>query len=359
MRAVDVFSGAGGMSVGAFAAGIKPTIAIESDPYAAATYSRNHPNSTVLCDDIRSIDFLPFRSNEETLLFGGPPCQGFSTSNQRTRNSDNQNNWLFKEFLRAAEQLEPDWVVFENVKGIAETENAKFLNFVIQGLENLGYSTKSSVLNAADFGVPQSRSRQFVVAAHNLCGFNFPQPRATLATTVRDAISDLPKLDNGASTDVCKYLSKAKSKYARAVRAGKRTVSGNLVTRNAMHVVERYDYIPEGGNWENIPSYLMANYKDASRCHSGIYRRLEWDSPSVTIGNYRKNMLIHPEGNRGLSVREAARLQSFPDHFVFCGSIGFQQQQVGNAVPPLLAKALFEEILAVSSSSRQTMIAAE
>ena len=110
-------------------------------------------------------------------------------------------------------------------------------------------------------------------------------------------------------------------------------------------ILERYKYIPQGGNWENIPNRLMKNYADKSRCHTGIYRRLKEDEPSVVIGNYRKNMLIHPTEDRGLSVREAARLQSFPDWFKFKGTIGSQQQQVGNAVPPLLAKAVFTSLM--------------
>jgi DNA (cytosine-5)-methyltransferase 1 len=133
----------------------------------------------------------------------------------------------------------------------------------------------------------------------------------------------------------------------RAFMNGTGDVQGNLVTRSADVIIERYRHIGNGGNWEDIPSELMTNYQDASRCHTGIYHRLEWDTPSKVIGNFRKNMLIHPQQHRGLSVREAARLQSFPDHYEFLNSIGFQQQQVADAVPPLLAEAVAESILQV------------
>ena len=142
-----------------------------------------------------------------------------------------------------------------------------------------------------------------------------------------------------------KYRTAPKSDYAKSLRGNLTECSNHLVTRNNANILKRYQHIPEGGNWENIPVRLMKNYANRTRCHEWIYRRLSIDEPSVVIGNYRKNMLIHPTQNRGLSVREAARLQSFPDTFAFQGSIGLQQQQVGNAVPPLLAKAVFNAIL--------------
>jgi DNA (cytosine-5)-methyltransferase 1 len=359
VRGIDIFSGSGGMSIGAAWAGVQTVLAVESDPNAAKTYSFNHPEAKIICADIRTVDFTQYKSTEESVLFGGTPCQGFSTSNQRTRNSKNKNNWLFKEFLRAAKELQTDWVVFENVKGIAETENAKFLEYVIAGLKKQGYSVKSAVLNARDFGVPQTRSRQFVVAARHTKDFKFPNPSTKKPITVRDAISDLPKLKNGASIDHLKYRATPLSSYAKQMRKRRKLVTGNLVTENSVNVLVRYKHIPEGGNWESIPDHLMGNYKDTSRCHTGIYKRLAWDQPSITIGNFRKNMLVHPRENRGLSVREAARLQSFPDNFRFFGSIGFQQQQVGNAVPPLLAKVVFQNVVAASVGSRNNSVGTE
>jgi len=142
------------MSVGALAGGVDVRIAIESDPHAAATYRANHPDVYLVEDDIRNVtDFSRFRFDEEVVVFGGPPCQGFSTSNQRNRSAKNPNNWLFREFLRVASKVEPEWIVFENVKGILETENALFLKHVKNGLKALGYTLSIGVLNALDFGV--------------------------------------------------------------------------------------------------------------------------------------------------------------------------------------------------------------
>ncbi len=327
--------------------GIHVNIAVEVDPHAAATYVHNHSGVRMLNKDIREIKVAELTGNKTrpSVLFGGPPCQGFSTSNQRTRSSSNPVNWLFLEYLRFVRGLQPDFVVFENVKGILETDGASFIDRVLSDLSDLGYTLSYNVLNSKDFGVPQNRSRLFVIGSLHGISVKMPDPTASSLVTVNEALSDLPDLENGASQSILPYKSGPKSKYARNIRGGLKKSANHLVTRNAPHIIDRYQHIPQGGNWVDIPEHMMGNYADRSRCHTGIYRRLKETEPSVVIGNFRKNMLVHPRQHRGLSVREAARLQSFPDSFEFKGSIGFQQQQVGNAVPPLLAKAVFEQIM--------------
>jgi DNA (cytosine-5)-methyltransferase 1 len=345
---IDLFSGAGGMSIGAAQAGIDVKVAVEIDKYAAITYQANHPQTKLLNEDIRKVKingYCKSDKNDVKILFGGPPCAGFSTSNQKTRNKGNDNNWLFKEYLRLTKEQNPDWVIVENVKGIVETESGFFFEKINDALHKLGYTTNHAILNAADYGVPQVRNRVFVVGSLHGIKYEFPKPTTKKYLTVADAISDLPKLESGATHHELEYKFAAKNKYQSLSRRKSVKSINNLVTGNNELVLTRYKHIPQGGNWENIPPRLMKNYKDFTRCHTGIYHRLKANEPSVIIGNYRKNMLIHPTEDRGLSVREAARIQSFPDTFHFHGSIGFQQQQVGNSVPPLLAQAIFSKII--------------
>ena len=244
--------------------------------------------------------------------------------------------------------LRPEWVVFENVRGIVNTAGGTFLRQVVERLAKLGYEHSHGLLNAVDFGVPQDRARFFLIGSRS--GLKLPLPGRTRrkTVTVRDAIGDLPRLRNGAFVSRMPYAKNPQTAYARRMRNRQETSPNHLVSYNARSVLTRYKYIPQGGNWEDIPARLMRNYADRSRCHTGIYHRLRRDKPSVVIGNYRKNMLIHPTQDRGLSVREAARIQSFPDWYEFHGSIGFQQQQVGNAVPPMLAEAVFASLIGAS-----------
>jgi DNA (cytosine-5)-methyltransferase 1 len=347
---IDLFAGAGGMSIGAMRAGVDIKVAVEIDKYAGLTYKLNHPNTFLFNDDIRKfkIDSLRISKKIIKILFGGPPCQGFSTSNQKTRSKENEKNWLFKEYLRLTREQRPDWVIVENVKGIIETEQGFFFETITKELNKIGYTTNYAVLNSADYGVPQIRNRIFIVGCLHGIRFEFPHPTTKKFISVADALFDLPTLENGANYHELNYHTSAKNDYQKKLRNKSLKAVNNLVTLNNSLVIERYKHIPQGGNWENIPHKLMKNYKDYTRCHTGIYHRLRADKPSVVIGNYRKNMLIHPTEDRGLSVREAARIQSFPDKFHFYGSIGFQQQQVGNSVPPKLAEALFNQLIKMS-----------
>lgn len=343
---VDIFAGAGGMSLGAEMAGIKVICAVERDRYAAETYQENHVDTQMLNEDIYNIAELSGVGHKQIdILFGGAPCQGFSISNRRTNNSKNPTNWLYKEFVRMLKLYNPKWFVFENVTGLLELESGCFFQNMLLDFEKEGYTCSYSILNAQDFGIPQRRSRLFILGSN--CGKkveleglnNYP------IISVMEAIGDLPILENGADIDILPYYKLPESDYAKMMREDMVECSGNLVSKNSKMVLERYKYIKQGQNWSAIPEELMKNYKDSSQCHTGIYYRLLENQPSVVIGNYRKSMLIHPKQDRGLSVREAARLQSFPDKYIFKGSIGYQQQQIGNAVPPLLAKYVFEKIM--------------
>jgi DNA (cytosine-5)-methyltransferase 1 len=343
---IDLFSGAGGLSLGAEFAGLKVPLAIEIDPSAASTYKRNH-RAKVICDDIHNVLSNDISSKIGTpfVVFGGCPCQGFSTSNTHSRNIDNPNVVLFKEFVRVVHDLQPEWFVFENVEGITSFDKGNMLNIIISSFEDIGYTTNHDVLYASDYGVPQRRNRFFLVGNKNGIKFQFPRKHNDIIT-VKDAIEDLPVLVNGQKEDSMPYIKNEDlSDYAQLMRRKSGESKQNYVSKNEDYVLERYHYINPGENWQAIPEELMRNYKNSNNCHSGIYKRLDPNKPSVVISNYRKNMLIHPWQDRGLSVREAARLQSFPDDFMFEGSLMHIQQQIGNAVPPLLAKSVFKKIL--------------
>lgn len=354
--AIDLFAGAGGLSQGFNNAGFKLVQAIEMDADASATYAANHSDVDVICDDIQTLDPIEclkrvnLAAGEVSIVIGGPPCQGFSESNRRTRTLNNPKNHLYRDFLRFVEYIKPQWVALENVAGLRTMARGVILDRILARLVNAGYRAEWRLLNSANHGVPQVRRRLFVIA--NRVGVPIPsEPDLVTAPlrepiTVREAIGDLPELSNGASIDLLKYPNGPRSYYQRRMRQGAgRYVSGNLVTRNAAHIRQRYRYIPEGGNWKDIPPFLLGNYTDRTRCHTGIYHRLYWDRPAKVIGNFRKNMLVHPNQDRGLSIREAARLQGFPDTYRFVGTIGPRQQQVADAVPPVLAEAVARAIL--------------
>lgn len=353
---IEIFSGAGGLSLGAEMAGINIKYAIEMNPSAAKTFKRNHKKAHVYCEDIRQIDpSLEFKKDEIFIVMGGPPCQGFSLSNTKTRNLENPNNFLFKEFVRFVKVINPAWFIFENVPGFKNFNNGKMEKLVEYCFHELKYNVQPAILCASEFGVPQARHRFFIVGNRLKIDFKFPEA-FNYTISVEEAIGDLPVLSNGDMSEELPYrLDKSHaSMYAKLMRKNSKSAKQNYVSRNNDLVIERYKCIKQGENWKAIPENLMRNYTDKRRCHSGIYKRLKANEPSVVISNYRKSMLIHPFEDRGISVREAARLQSFPDNFIFEGPISHIQQQIGNAVPPLLSKAIVSKILSYSQPNEYT-----
>ena len=215
-----------------------------------------------------------------------------------------------------------------------------------------GYNVEYNILDSSDFNVPQTRKRVILIGHKKVdAKYLLPKKAKTNVITVKDAISDLPEIESGANEPILQYPERKNiSNYAQCLRKSSelniesRMVLNHITTKNSPLVLNRYKHIPQGGNWRNIPDRLMKNYCNKNRCHSSVYLRLREDMPSVTLSNIRKNMFIHPTQDRGLSVREAARLQSFPDWYEFTGSINSQQQQVADAVPPNLARAIARQI---------------
>jgi DNA-cytosine methyltransferase len=313
------------------------------------------------------------------ILIGGPPCQGFSNANRNSWCGDNPHNELVDVFLQYVSRLKPRVFLMENVQGILWTPRStngragpSVLAAVARKMERAGYLVFPKLLDAVWFGVPQFRSRFFLLGIHSDLGYRredfgewgpFPIPSHGPGTdlpytTVKDAIADLPRIGNGWSAEETPYNEPSRKElfqkaYLAFVRQGspKNHISDHVTSRHAHYVLERYRQIPAGGNWEDI-SESLTNYAAVERTHSNIYRRLVWDHPSITIGHYRKSMLVHPRQNRGLSLREASRLQSFPDWFRFAGStdagpggLMHKQQQLANAVCPLVTKAIAQFLL--------------
>ncbi len=357
--AIDLFSGAGGLSEGFIMAGFHVAASVERNKFAAETQRYNHARwkqyqTRVVNDDLRNTVEVIAKLRAEGItavdaVIGGPPCQGFSRSNMRTRNRDNPDNELFRQFVSVVDAYKPRVIVLENVADLATFEDGEVAYEIISAFRRVGYAVDKKMLNAVNFRVPQKRKRVFFIGTRNNIPIEFPNSEITDPTkfiSVWEAISDLPHLENGNTFDEMPYRTNAGlTDYQRKIRKkGSVRVRNNIVTRNSNLVIKRYAFIPQGGNWLNIPDELMNNYTNKERCHQWIYRRLPENEPAIAITNFRKNMLIHPREDRGLSVREAARLQSFPDDFIFFGGIGQQQQQVANAVPPLLAKAVAKAV---------------
>lgn len=357
---IDLFCGAGGLSEGFKQAGFKVLAGNDIDSSSGVTFAKTHPGTVFIPGSIRELsaeDFLginSLRKGDLDCLVGGPPCQGYSVYNHKRGMHDSRSH-LFTEFLRIVEGLFPKWVVIENVTGITSTGNGDVVSQIKLGLKQLGYfASEHKVLRSEDYGVPQERRRVIIIA--NRIGVNYHWPSPTHGkglkpfNTVRDAIGDLPKLNNGEAYGLGPYTLPFDTEYQKEMRKNSSLVANHAAPKLGEINLNRMKHIPQGGSWRNIPFDLLPNgMKSAKRSdHTKRYGRLTWEGLASTIltkCDVHWGAYIHPETDRSLTVREAARFQSFPDNYIFQGSRTEQFVQVGNAVPPLLARAIAMGIL--------------
>ena len=337
-KVLDLFSGAGGLSLGFKLAGFNIIGAIDFNLDAIKTHEKNFYKSLSIHADITTISegFIKENFKNVDVIIGGPPCQGFSNANKWQKLEDDPRNKLFFEFIKFVEVLKPRVVLIENVKGIL-TKNGGFARKSIATiLEKHGYRVSFSTLTASDYGVPQKRTRAFFVATlENVFKFE-TLIKGERVYTVKDAISDLYLLERNHNLK----LNSSTNKLALFLRDSKSITNHEPKYPNE-EVMNRIKLVPQGGNWKDVPASLWKIQRNNR--HSSAYKRLDENSPSITIDTGHMNY-FHPLFNRVPTVRESARLQSFPDSFVFEGSITSQYRQVGNAVPPLLSLAIANEI---------------
>lgn len=350
LTAVDLFSGAGGLSEGLKTAGFDVRLAVDSDYYSCLVYGENHCVPPI-CKDIREIKRFEYllkavdlKKRDVDLIAGGPPCQGFSIANKITRSETNEKNKLVMEFVRIVKEIHPPAFIMENVTGLMSISEGSFINDVISDFEEAGYTVSKEALNAADYGVPQMRNRIFIVGMQH-GKYVFPKPshgpkgRKPYVSVGNAILGDLPQLNGSAGERISAYAAPPQNKFQKHLRLGSTRIYDHIVTKNNETVRRRISAIPPGASLcDLIKRGELAEDLIITVDHKSVYRRLSADLPSVTIGNFRKAMLIHPTENRLLSLREAARLQSFQDKCRFSRGISHMQQLIGNSVPPLLSK---------------------
>lgn len=369
--AIDIYAGCGGLSHGLRAAGFNVRYALDWDKYACETHQANLRDCVVECTDVRKVTgrhIQGITGPDIDLVAGGPNCQG--VSERGLRNPDDPRNFMFPEFVRLVSELRPRAFLMENVPGLAHLHNYDLLKQIFSSFERLGYSCAADVLLAAAYGVPQLRYRFFLIGTRENLPISFPAPThfdsqesklfGRPFVTVGDAISDLIPI--GSARQEVEPLPYAtdlpQNEYQIMMRDMSSEVHNHAVSATQEINLKRASHIPEGGNWKDIPETLLPPrfFRCRMTDHSTTYARLRRDKPAYTItalfGNITAGAFTHPTENRALSIREGARLQSFPDTFRFSGPRNSQYRQIGNAVPPLLATAVGKHILGMLRGER-------
>lgn len=342
---IDLFAGVGGLSLGFEMEGFDILLANEFDQSIATAYRENHKSTNVVVGDITSLDLSKVFGeyvNKIDVVIGGPPCQGFSQKGKRKTIND-ERNFLFKHYVEVVKFVKPKYFVMENVPNLLTAEKGFFLNEIKGLFKSYGYSIRYGVLNAADYGVPQNRRRAIIIGKYLATPPELPLP-CKQKVTIWDAISDLAYLESGEGEFEQEYRNSPKSDYEKKMRKGSKILYNHMATKHSALALERLSLIPPNAGKEVLPKEHITK-----SVYSGTWSRMKQNDVAVTITTRfdtpSSGKFTHPFLNRAITVREAARLQSFPDAFKFIGSKMSQMKQVGNAVPPLLARKIARVIM--------------
>ena len=327
LKYIDLFSGAGGFSLGFDNKGFQNVFSIDIEPRFCETYKHNFSNHQLIEKDICELSDSKIKYLKEfdeiDVVIGGPPCQGFSIAGNIGRKFvDDPRNRLFKEFVRVVKVIKPKFFVMENVARLFTHNKGETRNEIIQDFEKLGYNVDCKILNSADYGVPQVRKRVIFIGTSTNQKIEFPPKELGNYISVKEALSKYPKLESGEESSIPNHIAMSHSEQ----------------------MLNKMSYVSDGGDRNEIPVKIRPTSGDVRK-----YIKYASDKPSVCVtGDMRK--IFHYEQNRALTVRELAKLQSFPDDFVFKGNRISQQQQVGNSVPPKMAEAIAEVIIKMNGN---------
>lgn len=347
MNAIDLFAGCGGLSKGFMDAGFDIIVGVDNDQAALNTFALNHKGAVAMNADLskqETFDEIRRMAGDRGIdvIIAGPPCQGFSLTGPR--NFDDKRNQLYLAVIEMVKQYQPKAFIIENVPGMATLYEGQIKDEILRRFRSMGYNVECKVLCAADYGVPQIRKRLVFMGIRSDIGEPvFPKATFTRETyrTCRDAVSDLPTLESNLGAEESEYCQAPLTEYQKKMRGNCKVLHNHSGTNHTKMVQDTIALVPEGGNYKDLP----AGWGESRKFHMA-WTRLNGNAPARTVDTGHRN-LFHYKYNRIPTVRESARMQSFPDDFVFTGTRTQQSRQVGNAVPPLLGQALAEAIISI------------
>lgn len=353
MNAIDLFAGCGGLSKGFMDAGFDIIVGVDNDQAALNTFALNHNGAIPMNADLskqETFDEIKRIAGDRTIdvIIAGPPCQGFSLTGPR--NFDDARNKLYLAVIEMVKQYQPKGFIIENVPGMATLYDGQIKDEILRRFRNLGYNIECKILCAADYGVPQMRKRLVFMGVRSDIGTPvFPAPYFSPEEyrTCRDALSDLPSRETALGVEEDVYTSEPLTEYQHLMRGNCTVLHNHVATNHTQMVKDTIALVPEGGNYKDLPPGW-----GESRKFNEAWTRYHGDRPSKTIDTGHRNH-FHYQYNRVPTIRENARLQSFPDDFVFTGTRTQQNRQVGNAVPPLLGYALGKALLNIISEGTE------